>query len=229
MGDVESAFTELETEDFENPQGPRISERTMERMRAYSRALDALAKEGVSVVASKEIAERVGVKPGLVRKDLSHFGGFGRPSVGYNVAYLQRKILDILRVSEVNSVAWVGARRLMDDPSLIDQLALNKCRIAVVFDDQAGARIGKRVVPGLDRIEDTVRKLDIKTAVIALPGKYAQGVAKSLVAGGVKAILNLSAVMLTVPPDVKVRSVDIAGELMLLSYYSGETSHKKEK
>ena len=201
-----------------------ISEKTIARMRWYLFALDEFAKQGMSVVASREIADKVGVKSGLVRKDLCHFGGFGRPSVGYNIAYLQKKIKEILRIDQVKNVAWVGAQRLTDEPALIEKFADSNCEIEAVFDKDStklGMRIGNLQVLGIGEVEAVVQNLGIEAAVIATLTDDAQEAADRLTSGGVKAILNLTPVVLVVPPGVAVRNVDLASELMMLSYYCG--------
>jgi redox-sensing transcriptional repressor len=206
-----------------------ISDKTITRMRWYLFALDEFSKDGTIVVASHEIANKVGVKSGLVRKDLCHFGGFGRPSVGYNVAYLQKKIKDILRVNQVKNVAWVGAQRLADDPALVEKFAENKCDIVAVFDHDSGKlglRIGNLQVMGAHQMEQVVNNLGIEAAVIAVTAEHAQWTADKLISGGVKAILNLTPVVLVVPQGVTLRNIDIASELMLLSYYCGDREQK---
>ena len=211
-----------------------ISEKTVARMRWYLYALDEFTKQGMTVVASREIADKVGVKSGLVRKDLCHFGGFGRPSVGYNIAYLGKKIKEILRVNQVKNVAWVGAQRLADEPTLIEKFADSNCEIEAVFDKDStklGMRIGNLQVLGIGEVEAVVQNLGIEAAVIATLSDDAQEAADRLTAGGVKAILNLTPVVLVVPPKVAVRNVDLASELMMLSYYCGpgETSTRETK
>lgn len=203
----------------------RISEKTVARMRWYLYALRELEKEGLSVVSSQDIAEKVGVKSGLVRKDLCHFGGFGRPSIGYNIAYLQKKIEEILRVNEIKKVAWVGAQRLAEQPEVMRRFEESNCQVVAVFDadpSKLGLRIAELQVMGTADMEQVIRNLGIEAAVVACQSDDAQWTADRLVAGGVKAILNLTPTILVVPRGVAVRNVDIAGELMMLSYYCGK-------
>jgi redox-sensing transcriptional repressor len=203
----------------------RISDKTITRMRWYLFALDEFEKQNMTVVASREIAQKVGVKPGLVRKDLCHFGGFGRPSVGYHIGYLKKQIREILRINQVKNVAWVGVQRLTEDIGLARRCAENNCEIVAVFDSDP-VRIGSRVenlqVMAFHGIEQVVSDVDVEAAVIAVPECNAQLVADRLIAGGVKAILNLTPAVLAVPPGVTVRSIDLVSELMMLSYYCGE-------
>ena len=64
-----------------------------------------------------------------------------------------------------------------------------------------------------------MRRGDVSIGVIATPASAAQAAADRLVAAGVTSILNFAAVLLTVPPSVSVRKVDLAVELQILSYY----------
>lgn len=210
--------------DSTDNQPPKISEKTINRMRWYLYALEEFARQDKMVAASHEIATKVGVKPGLVRKDLSHFGGFGRPSVGYNIAYLQRKIKEILRLNQVKNVAWVGAQRLVDDPALVQKFEESNCSIVAVFDTdpgKLGQRVGSLQVMDSGGMEQIIRNLEIEAAVISVAGDSPQELADRLAAGGVKAILNLTPVVILTPPEVAIRNLDLAGELLMLSYYCG--------
>ena len=54
---------------------------------------------------------------------------------------------------------------------------------------------------------------------VTTPAASAQNVADRLVAAGVRSILNFAPSVLTVPPQVPVRKVDLATELQILSFY----------
>ena len=55
--------------------------------------------------------------------------------------------------------------------------------------------------------------------VIATPGHAAQDAADRLVQAGVTSILNFAPTVLSVPRAIRVRKVDLAVELQILSYY----------
>jgi len=55
--------------------------------------------------------------------------------------------------------------------------------------------------------------------VIATPATAAQEVADRLVDAGVRSVLNFAPAMITVPPGVSVRKVDLAVELQILAFY----------
>ena len=202
----------------------RISDRTVARLRWYLLALEDLAAKGSAVVSSREIADRVGVSAALVRKDLSYFGEFGTPSFGYDLRYLQSKIAEILHLNEQRNVIWIGAKRLTANASLFDELRRHNCQIVAVLDPDeslVGTRIGDLQVFHLSSLKKVVENLDADAGVVAVPPGEAQHVADALVSAGVKAVLNLTSVLLQVPGDINVRSVDVAAELMALSFYTG--------
>ena len=207
----------------------RVSDRTVTRLHWYLVALEELAAKGSTSVSSRELADSVGVNAALVRKDLSYFGEFGTPSFGYNVRYLQRKITEILHLNEQRNIMWIGAKRLMENASLLKELPQHNCHIVAVLDSDGslvGVRINGLQVLHLSSLGQVVENLGADAAVVAVPSPEAQRVADALVAAGVKALLNLTSVRLQVPGDVTVRNVDVAGELMALSFYTGE--HPKE-
>src|SRR3990172_273298 len=79
------------------------------RLPIYLRALTRLAQEGHEVTSSHELGQRLGISSAQIRKDLSHFGGFGKQGTGYQIAYLNEKLRQVLRVDREWEVALVGA------------------------------------------------------------------------------------------------------------------------
>jgi redox-sensing transcriptional repressor len=201
----------------------RVSEHTISRMRWYLYVLEDYATRGIPVITSREISEKVGMKSGLVRKDLCQFGGFGRPSVGYNVTYLQRKLREILRISEPRKIAWVGADPFASDPDRAEKFAGRNCIISAVFDSRpewVGKQVGRFTVQSTDEIEETAKKLGFRAAIITSSGEDTPEVVEKLAAGGVKAIVNVSPKVVAAPPGVSLRNIDVAGELLLLCYFA---------
>ena len=58
----------------------------------------------------------------------------------------------------------------------------------------------------------------IRVAVIAVLAPVAQNVLNLVVASGIKAILNFSSEPIEVPPEVKLKSVDLTVSLEILSF-----------
>ena len=68
-------------------------------------------------------------------------------------------------------------------------------------------------------LKKIARHVGITIAVITVPEPSAQHVVNLVVAAGIKAILNFSPGTLQVPPDVKLKSVDLTVSLESLSFY----------
>jgi len=61
----------------------RVPVPTLERMATYLACLQELDARGVETVSSAEIEKLTDVNAAQFRKDLSYFGEFGRPGIGY--------------------------------------------------------------------------------------------------------------------------------------------------
>jgi redox-sensing transcriptional repressor len=59
----------------------------------------------------------------------------------------------------------------------------------------------------------------VAIGVVSTPASAAQEVVDRLVTAGVRSILNFAPALVSVPPDVQVRKVDLAVELQILSFY----------
>lgn len=200
----------------------RISASVISRMRWYLYVVEDCARNGVPVITSRDLSERVGVKSGLVRKDLCQFGGFGRPSVGYNVQYLQKKLREILHISDPKKICWVGASYFSADPMRAEKYARRNCIVTALFDNNKewiGKRVQNLTVLGWDEIEKTVRDFGIEAAIFTSASEDATEAVERLAKGGIKAIVNLSPRVVSAPSGVALRNVDIAGELLMLCFF----------
>jgi redox-sensing transcriptional repressor len=199
----------------------KISERTVDRLRKYLCILDSLEIAGDYTVSSTEIARLAGVKSGLVRKDLCHFGGFGRPSVGYNISYLKKQLRNILKLNEEKHIALIGGKILQFDINLVDRLAVNNCRIDVIFttdETKYDTDIKQLSCHPIEGISKFIKNIDIQFAIVSECGDDYQTVVDALISGGVKAILNLTQAVIKVPYGIEISNIDIPGELIALSF-----------
>lgn len=199
-----------------------ISAATVTRLPAYLRALVELAAADTGTVSSEHLAERVGVNPATVRRDLASLGITGTRGVGYDVKYLVFEISVELGVNQDWPVAVVGAGNLGLALANYTGLAERGFPIRVLFDVDPG-KVGTTVagvdIRHLDEIADVVAGHQIAVGVITTPAHAAQRAADALVGAGVSSILNFTAHPVTVPDTVVVRRVDLATELQILSFY----------
>ena len=82
------------------------------RLPVYLRALTFLLAEGRQITSSQELGDRLGISSAQIRKDLSHFGEFGKQGTGYDIAFLYDQLRQILKVDRMWDVALVGAGNL---------------------------------------------------------------------------------------------------------------------
>lgn len=192
------------------------------RLPLYLRALSFLAEEGRQVTSSQELGRKLGISPAQIRKDLSHFGEFGKQGTGYDVKYLGEQLQRILKVTEEREVALVGAGDLGRALMHYDGFAGKGFRIALVFDSnpqKIGQTMGPFEVLDSESIETIVADRGIEVAIVAVPASAAQGVVDSLVRAGVKAILNYAPITVKVPAGVQVQYIDPVIHLQRMTYY----------
>lgn len=204
------------------PAFPDLPEATIARLPEYLRALHHLAETGSDTVSSEGLAAAAGVNSAKLRKDLSHLGSYGTRGVGYDVRLLIDQIEYILGLDQRRAVALVGLGNLGHALAGYEGFASRGFRIVALFDadqEQVGKQINGLAVRHADELRAAVVEEGITIGVIATPPGAAQGVADDLVAAGVTSILNFAPCVLSVPPGVDVRKVDLAIELQILSFH----------
>ena len=84
---------------------------------------------------------------------------------------------------------------------------------------KVGDEVGGLRIEPLDTLGAVVADRSVAIGVIAVPAAAAQEVTDRLVEAGVESILNFAPAVVSVPPNVSVRKVDLATELQILSFY----------
>ncbi|MBI5167832.1 MAG: redox-sensing transcriptional repressor Rex [candidate division NC10 bacterium] len=210
----------------------KIPERTVTRLSIYLRCLEELEADGVTSISSKELAERFGLNSAQVRKDLAYFGQFGVRGLGYYIADLKHNLERILGLKQEWEVALVGMGNL--GTALFNYRGFREkgFRITAIF-DRDPAKVGQMVddveIRSVEDIVSILRRRKIRIAVLAIPAAGAQRVTDQLVAAGVNAILNFSPTQISVPPRVKLQSVDMAVLLKTLSYHSVRSDRRLQR
>jgi redox-sensing transcriptional repressor len=192
------------------------------RLPIYLRALSHLLEEGQAITASKELAWRLGIGSAQIRKDLSHFGEFGKQGMGYDVAYLRGQLRRILRVDREWPMALVGAGDLGHAIVQYGGFEGQGFRVACVFDNnpqKIGRRLGSFEILDAATLRESLPEMGIRIAIVAVPAAAAQAVVTELAAAGIQAILNYAPITVTVPQGVQVQHIDPLVHLQRMSYY----------
>jgi redox-sensing transcriptional repressor len=192
------------------------------RLPVYLRALTRLAQEGHEVTSSHELGQRLGISSAQIRKDLSHFGGFGKQGTGYQISYLIEQLKQVLKVDREWPVALIGAGDLGRALAHYRGFQDRGFRITCVFDSapaKIGTQIGDYTIQSTDNLEHIIQENNIRIAMVAVPAENAQELADRLIQSGVRAILNYAPINLNVPNNVYVQYIDPVVGLQRMTYY----------
>jgi redox-sensing transcriptional repressor len=195
------------------------------RLPLYLRALSRLALEGIQITSSHELGKRLGISSAQIRKDLSHFGEFGKQGTGYQIEYLTDQLRRILRVDKEWKVALVGVGDLGRALAHYNGFRDRGFRITMLFDNDP-AKVGTMLdgfqIYDTSRMKDLIRQHGITLAMIAVPAEAAQPVADELVSAGVHGLLNYAPINVVVPEGVQVQYIDPVVHLQRMTYYVEE-------
>lgn len=193
---------------------------TIRRLPTYLYKLSEMRKAGISIVATPELARYMNLGEIVIRKDLAVTGVTGQPGVGYKVKELIEAIKSYLNWDNASEAILVGAGSLGSALLGYEGFEEYGLKIIAAFDadpGKIGTEIHGRSVFGVERLEELVRRLQVRIGIICVPAAFAQEVADAMVAGGIRGIWNFANVSLKVPEEVVVQREVIAGGLAVLS------------
>lgn len=181
-----------------------------------------MAQAGQTITSSKELGERLGISSAQIRKDLSHFGEFGKQGTGYQIEYLIEQLQRILKVDTEWEVALVGVGDLGHALAHYNGFANRGFHISALFDNnpaKIGAVIGDLKIMDAAKMMDEIRARGLKVAMLAVPADRAQAVADKLIEAGIKAILNYAPINISTPHGVRVQYIDPVIHLQRMTFY----------
>ncbi|MCJ7821534.1 MAG: redox-sensing transcriptional repressor Rex [Armatimonadetes bacterium] len=200
----------------------KVPEPTLSRLSLYIRCLRQLAKDGVKTTSSAQMEAHCGIVPAQIRKDLSHFGEFGKPGTGYNVQHLLGRLTEIMQLDRERRIAIVGAGNLGAALAGYAGFAHSPFRIVGIFDNNLN-KIGRMLwsfeILDIQRLADINQHMHADLGIIAVPAEAAQEVADRLVEAGIRAILNFAPALIDAPAGAAVRNVDLTREIEVLCYH----------
>jgi len=208
---------------------PKVPIPTLERLATYLRYLIDLEASNIDTISSTEVEKQTGINAAQFRKDLSYFGEFGKPGVGYNVIELQARIARILRIDRDQPVVVLGAGNLGSALVGYPGLGEHHFNIVGVFDSnprKIGQKLFQIEITDIARLKESNVLLQARIAIVAVPAQAAQMVAESAAEAGVRALLNFAPIILKVSDRVVVRNVSFLQELAVLSFQLATDSRK---
>jgi len=209
-----------------NNHSERIPEGVIERLPVYLGVLIQLRSGGEGTVSSARLGELTDINPAQIRRDLTHFGSFGKRGVGYDICTLVERIQRILGADHVHRLALVGAGHLGSAIADYNGLRQHGFHVTAIFDKdpaKIGTCIGDIRVQDVSELAETIDAQGIEIGVIAVPPAAAQEAADGLTSAGVRIILNYTPVIVRVPAEVTLHNTDPVHELLHTLYYLSNT------
>jgi redox-sensing transcriptional repressor len=200
----------------------KVPQPTIERLSAYLQCVRGLRADGVETASSTQISQGTGINAAQLRKDLSYFGEFGTPGLGYSVAELEAHLSRIMGLDQKHDVLLVGAGNLGSALLHYSGFPLRGFHVVAAF-DVSEAKVGSEIngvkVHHIDELARLNATLGATVGVVAVTREGAQEAVDKLVAAGVQAILNFAPTSILVRPGIVVRNVDLTSQMEVLSYY----------
>lgn len=198
-----------------------IADSTVRRLSLYLRFLEEFEARGLTTVSSDELAAQGATTSAQVRKDLSFFGSFGKRGLGYSVPELATRLRRIMGLEQDWAVVIIGAGKIGVALAQYHGFPDRGFKIVALYDSDP-AKIGKAVngftIRSLDRLAQDSAECPPDIAVIAVPAGAAQTVVDQAVSAGIKGVMNFAPVQLRLPDDVRLKNVNMAMELEVLSF-----------
>jgi redox-sensing transcriptional repressor len=200
----------------------QIPEGVIERLPLYLNVLIQLRQDGQATASSATLGELTEINPAQIRRDLTHFGSFGKRGIGYDVVSLIDRIQHILGSDHTHRITLVGAGNLGSAIASYDGLRKHGFLVSCIFDhdmEKVGARIRDVVVQPMAELRRAIEDQSIRIGIVAVPPDSAQEVTDLLVDSGVRVILNYTPQIVKVPPGVTLHNTDPVKELLHTLYY----------
>jgi redox-sensing transcriptional repressor len=204
------------------------AERTVWRLSQYLKYIVHLKEYSKRTVTSKEISRGTGVNSAEVRRDLVFFKIKGKRGVGFNIDELIESFNKILGYNRIVRIALIGAGNLGRAILKYKMLERFGFRIENIFDNNLeliGKEISGHKVLDINKIEDVLRKKNIRISILAVPPDSAQKVTDILAKAGVKVIINYTSVPVKAPCNVRIETTDPIEKLLHTLYYLSRTGY----
>ncbi len=200
---------------------PRLSRASVGRFSLYLRWLESFLRQGATTISSLQLGEALGVTDAQVRKDLAYLGNLGQPGIGYPTHELIAAIRRTLGIDREWAVALVGVGNLARALMRYRGFRQQGFRIVALFDadpTKVGQRIDDLEIHATEQIPLVIAATGAELGIVTVPAEAAQGVADTLVAAGIKGLLNFAPAVLRLPPRVSLVAVDLTVQLEQLAF-----------
>ena len=203
----------------------KLPGKTVERLSEYRRQLLGCLAENRNYIFSHELAALLHITAVQVRRDLMLIGYSSVLRKGYDVRELIQTIGRIIDSAEGLNVAIVGIGNLGRAVTGYFRGKRSKLNVVASFDNDP-QKVNK-VISGvkcyhIQDMEQIIRELDIRIAILTVPADFARSMAEEVVRFGIKGILNFTTVPLNVPSGVYLEEYDMITSIEKVAYFVKE-------
>jgi redox-sensing transcriptional repressor len=199
----------------------QANKHAVQRLLRYTNVLHKLKSLGFVKVFSDNLGDALGVSSVLVRKDFSQFGLQGNRRGGYRVDDLIERLDRILGKDQIQKIIIVGCGKM--GRALMNYRGFTRERIRIVagFDADAAQIDPAAPVPILDigDMPECIRNERIEAAIVTVPESAAPQVIDTLIASGIKGILNFAPIAPKGTSECTIHNINIEQELENLLYF----------
>lgn len=205
----------------------KLPGKTVERLSEYRRTLLECLNEKKHFIYSHDLAARLHITAVQVRRDLMLIGYSSVQRKGYDVKELIEKIGSVIDSPESLNVAIIGIGNLGRAVAGYFKGKRSKLNLVASFDTDL-QKINK-VISGVkcyphNEMEQVIKELDIRIAIITVPPDYAREIAEEAVRFGIKGILNFTTVPLNVPSWVFLEEYDMITSIEKVAFFVKENT-----
>ena len=198
---------------------PYIPEPTLRRLPWYLACVSRLRARGVERVSSTTISRELNVDSSQIAKDLSYLDIRGKTRIGYDVAQLERVLVDFLGFARSHNAVIMGAGSL--GGALIADSGLRRFGLNIVAGVDVnpaliGSSIGEVPIFSIDELGRRRTEFNAEIAIITVPVDSAADVAAACVEAGFKALWNFTPFRIKTAPDIVVTNTSIYAHLAVM-------------
>jgi redox-sensing transcriptional repressor len=203
----------------------KLPGKTVERLSEYRRQLLGCLAENRTYIFSHDLAALLHITAVQVRRDLMLIGYSSVLRKGYDIRELVETIGRIIDSAEGLNVAIIGIGNLGRAVTGYFRGKRSKLNVVASFDNDP-QKVNK-VISGVkcydvQDMEQIIRELDIKIAILTIPADFAKSMVEEVVRFGIKGILNFTTVPLNVPSGVYLEEYDMITSIEKVAYFVKE-------
>jgi len=194
--------------------------KSLRRILLYRGSLLRLQALGVKRVYSYTLGTETGISAEQVRKDFSEYKIKGNQRGGYHVDELISEMELIFYRNGSQNIIVVGMGNIGSSLANYSNFIQRNINIVATFDiDPSKQRLRSDIpVYTMVRLEEIIKRFNVRTAIIAVPAIAAQPVCDQLVGFGIEGIINFAPVILKVPVETIINNIHLSDEIESVIY-----------